>query len=244
MAAPANPQARLCPAVATLLLLLTPLATATACHHLRPRDDTFSWDNLQLLQAMAPSPPQPCHHQPPTPFPDILLHTHNPGHAAAAALRILNHLLAILSSSRTPPQWDAEARHELLNNLEHYIHHLQQCFPDSSTLLKRHGPRNLLLNINKNFTRIQNFLLSHHYSACAWEHVRLEAHTCFQRLDALIRQMKSKAAPDLHQTHPRPTPVPSQHRQDNQRLQQPGLGLLRTAPTSSSQETAPTGEWA
>ncbi|KFU83447.1 Interferon, partial [Chaetura pelagica] len=187
MAAPATPRACLCHAVATLLLLLTPLATATACHHLRPRDDTFSWDNLQLLQAMDPTPPQDCHHQPSTPFPDVLLHTDSPGHAADAALRILNHLLAILSSSRTPPHWDAEARHQLLNNLEHYIQHLQQCFPDNSTLRKRHGPRNLLLNIHKNFTRIQNFLQSHHYSACAWEQVRLEADTSFRLLDTLIR---------------------------------------------------------
>ncbi|NXG62651.1 IFN protein, partial [Hemiprocne comata] len=187
MAAPATPQARLHHAAATLLLLLTPLATATTCHHLWPRDHTFSWDNLQLLQAMAPSPPQPCHHQPPTPFPDPLLHTNNPRHAAAAALRILQHLLDILSSPSTPQHWDTKARHELLNNLEHYIHQLHQCLTPRATLFQGQGPRNLLLNINKYFTRIQDFLHTHNHSACAWHRVLLEAQASFQHLHNLTR---------------------------------------------------------
>ncbi|KAK4816871.1 hypothetical protein QYF61_024513 [Mycteria americana] len=116
MPAPASPQPRLRHGAPALLLLLTALATTLACHHLRPRDATFPWDSLQLLQAMAPSPPQPCHHQhAPFPFPDTLLHTNHPQQAAATALRILQHLFATLSSPSTPPHWDAQARHHLLN---------------------------------------------------------------------------------------------------------------------------------
>ncbi|NWZ54735.1 IFNA protein, partial [Haliaeetus albicilla] len=117
MAAPATPQPRRPHGATALLLLLPALATALACHHLRPRDATFPWDSLQLLQAMAPSPPQPCHHQQAPFFPDALLHTDHPQQAAATALRILQHLFATLSSPTTPQHWDAQARHHLLNNL-------------------------------------------------------------------------------------------------------------------------------
>ncbi|NXW11104.1 IFN protein, partial [Fregetta grallaria] len=190
MAAPATPHARLPHGAPPLLLLLTALATALACHHLRPRDATFPWDSLQLLQAMAPSPPQPCHHQhAPFPFPDTLLPTHHPQQAAATALRILQHLFATLSSPSTPHHWDAHARHGLLNNIQHYEHDLEQCLPANGTLSQGQGPRHLLLNVNKYFRRIHDFLRTHNHSACAWDHVRLEARLCFQRMDTLIRRM-------------------------------------------------------
>ncbi|KAF1443448.1 Interferon, partial [Spheniscus demersus] len=146
MAAPATPQPCLRHGATALLLLLTALATATAlaCHHLRPRDATFPWDSLQLLQAMAPSPPQPCHHQQAPVFPDTLLHTNHPQQAAAIALRILQHLFTTLSSPSTPHHWDAQARHDLLNNLQHYKHDLEQCLPANGTLFQGRGPRNLL----------------------------------------------------------------------------------------------------
>ncbi|NXJ03096.1 IFN protein, partial [Psophia crepitans] len=158
---------------APLLLLLTALATAAACHH---RNATFPWDSLQLLQDMAPSPPHPCHHQQPPFFPDALLRTYHPQQDAdTAALHILQHLFDTLSSPSTPRHWDAQARHQLLNNLQHHIQHLEQCLPASGTLGKRQGPRNLLLTINRYFSRIQDFLHTHNHSACAWDHVRLEA---------------------------------------------------------------------
>ncbi|XP_072715384.1 interferon-like [Ciconia boyciana] len=192
MAAPASPQPRLRHGAPALLLLLTALATTLACHHLRPRDATFPWDSLQLLQAVAPSPPQPCHHQhAPFPFPDTLLHTNPPQQAAATALRILQHLFATLSSPSTPPHWDAQARHHLLNSLQHYKHDLEQCLPTDRMLFKRQGPRNLLLSINKYFRHIQDFLHTHNHSACAWDHVRLEARVCFQRLHNLTRAMRN-----------------------------------------------------
>ncbi|KAM7076796.1 interferon-like [Ciconia maguari] len=247
MAAPASPQPRLRPGAPALLLLLTALATTLACHHLRPRDATFPWDSLQLLQAMAPSPPQPCHHQhAPFPFPDALLHTNPPQQAAATALRILQHLFATLSSPSIPQHWDAQARHDLLNSLQHYKHDLEQCLPTDRTLFKRQGPRNLLLSIHKYFRRIQDFLHTHNHSACAWDHVRLEARICFQRVDTLLRRIKRRDAPALPQIHLRQAPIHSQRQRPHieQRQQQPGLGLLSTAHTSSSQEPALTGKWA
>ncbi|NXH76209.1 IFN protein, partial [Hydrobates tethys] len=188
MPAPATAPPRRRHGAPALLLLLTALATALACHHLRPRDATFPWHSLQLLQAMAPSPPQPCHHQhAPFPFPDTLLRTNHPQQAAATALRILQLLFATLSSPSSPHHWDAQARHDLLNNLQHYEHDLEQCLTANGTLFQGQGPRNLLLNINKYFRRIQDFLRTHSHSACAWDHVRLEARLCFQRMDTLIR---------------------------------------------------------
>ncbi|KFZ68494.1 Interferon, partial [Podiceps cristatus] len=145
MAATATPQTRLRPGAPLLLLLLTALATTLACHHLRPRHATFAWDSLQLLQAMAPSPPQPCHHHHHAPFfPDTLPHTSHPQQAAATALRILQHLFNTLSSPSAPQHWDAQARHRLLNHLQHYIQQLQQCLPANGMLSQGQGPRNLL----------------------------------------------------------------------------------------------------
>ncbi|XP_074711800.1 interferon-like [Strix uralensis] len=246
MAAPATPQTRLRHGAPPLLLLLTALATALACHHLPPRHDTFPWDSLQLLQAMAPSPTQPCHpHQAPV-FPDTLLHTSHPQQAATTVLRILQHLLHTLSSPSTPQHWDAQAQHQLLNSLQHHIHHLEQCVPANRMFFKRQGPRNLLLTLDKYFRDIQHFLRTHHHSACAWDHVRLQARACFQQVDTLFQQMKSQAVPALRQTHLLQMPMPRQHRQPQieQREQQPGLGLLSTAHTSSRLETALMGKWA
>ncbi|NWS61440.1 IFN protein, partial [Chunga burmeisteri] len=190
MAAPATPQPRLRHGAPPLLLLLTALATALACHHLRPRHATFPADSLRLLQAMAPSPPQTCHHQHAPFFPDTLLHTDHPQQAAATALRILQHLFDTLSSPSSPQHWDAQARHDLLNNLQHHIQQLQQCLPANGTLFQGQRARNLLLTINKYFRDIQDFLRTHNHSACAWDHVRLEAHICFQHVNTLMRQMK------------------------------------------------------
>ncbi|NWI24777.1 IFN protein, partial [Sula dactylatra] len=176
MAAPATPQTRLRHGATALLLLRTALATALACHHLRPRDAAFPWDSPQLLQDMAPSPDPPCQHlHAPFPFPDTLLHTNHPHQAAATTRSILQHLFATLSSPNIPQYWDAQARHHLLNSLHHYKHDLEQCLTASGTLFRGQGPRNLLLNINKYFRRIHDFLRTHNYSACAWDHVRLEA---------------------------------------------------------------------
>ncbi|KAM6364024.1 interferon-like [Pluvialis apricaria] len=199
MAAPAAPHTRLRHGAPTLLLLLTALATTLACHHLRPQDATFAWDSIRILKAMAPSPPQPCQHQhAPFPFPDTLLHTNHPQQAAATARHILHHLFATLSSHSTPRHWDAQARNRLLSKLHHYINHLEQCLPANGMLIKRQGPRNMMLSINKYFSRIQDFLRTHNHSACAWDYIRLEARTCFQRVDTLIWRMKSQAAPGHH----------------------------------------------
>ncbi|NXE30277.1 IFN protein, partial [Ardeotis kori] len=195
MAAPATPQPCLRHGAPRLLLLLMALATALACHHLRPRHDTFPWDSLQLLQAMAPSLAQPCHHHhAPFLFPNTLLHNNYPQQAAATALHILQHLFTTLSSPTTPHHWDAQAHHDLLSNIQHNIqhniHHLEQCVPDNSMLFKRQEPRNLLLSINKYFRDIQQFLHTHNHSACTWDHVRLKARVCFQCVDTLIWQMR------------------------------------------------------
>ncbi|KAF1431457.1 Interferon, partial [Spheniscus magellanicus] len=191
MAAPTTPQPRLRHSALALLLLLLALTTTLTCHHLCPRDATFPWDSLQLLQAMAPSLPQPCHHQHvPFPFPDTLLHTNHPQQAAAATLRILQHLFATLSSPSTPHHWDPQAQHHLLNNLQHYIHHLEQCMPANGMLFEGQGTHNLLLSINKYFGRIQDFLCTHNHSPYSRDHVRLEARACFQCMDMLIRRMK------------------------------------------------------
>ncbi|XP_065511721.1 interferon-like [Caloenas nicobarica] len=241
MAAPDTPRPRLPHGAPALLLLLTALATATACHHLRPRHATFPWDSLQLLQAMAPSPTQPCHRQHAPSFPDTLLNTPR-SQQPAAALAILQHLLQILSSNNIPQHWHHQPRDHLLNSLHHFIHHLEHCLTHNRTLFRRHGPRNLLLTIHKYFGDIQDFLRTHSYSACAWDHVRLQAHACFQLMDELMGQMKSRTAPALHQTRLRPTPIPSQHQrlQTEQRPQQPGLGWLSAAPTAPRQEPTAT----
>ncbi|NWW71107.1 IFN protein, partial [Climacteris rufus] len=171
--------------LAQLLFLMT-LATGLPCHHLRTHDPG---EAIQLLQDMAPSTTQLCHlHQPPF-FPDTLLHTKlHPHQAAATALRILQHLFHTLSTSSNSQLWDTKARDDLLNKLQLYMHRLEQCLPDNATLFR--GPRNPLLTINKYFRDIHLFLRAHNHSACAWDHVRLEALVCFQHVDRLIRRMK------------------------------------------------------
>lgn len=189
MPAPATPRTRLphqrAPA---LLLLLTALATARHCQHLPPRHDAFLADSLQLLRAIDPTPTTTCPQQQHAfRFPDTLLHNSHPQQAATTTLRVLQHLFSTLNSSSTPSHWDAHAHHQLLNNLHHHIHSLRHCLPDSATRLTSQGPRNLMLSINKYFTDIHRFLLSHNHSACAWDLVRLEARACFQRLHNLTR---------------------------------------------------------
>ncbi|NXS58240.1 IFN protein, partial [Brachypteracias leptosomus] len=171
----------------TLLLLLTALASALACQHLRTHDAIA--DTIQLLRDMAPT--QPCHHQEVTfRFPDNLLTNTHPQQAAVTAFHILRHLFSILSSSSIPQQWQTQAQHQLLSNLHHYIHHLEQCLPANGPLFQRRGPHNMLLSINKYFADIQHFLLAHNHSVCAWDHIRLQARACLQRVDTLMRQMK------------------------------------------------------
>ncbi|NXL69893.1 IFN protein, partial [Leptocoma aspasia] len=169
-----------------LLLLIVALATSLPCHHLWIYD---AGDALQLLQDMGTSTTQPCNLQEQPFFPDALLHNNlHPHQAAATALRILQHLFHTLSRSSSSQHWPTQARDHLLNKLQHHIHHLDQCLPDDAMLFK--GPRNPLLTINKYFRDIHLFLQAHNHSACAWDHVRLEARTCFQYVDRLIRRMK------------------------------------------------------
>ncbi|NXU18826.1 IFN protein, partial [Pardalotus punctatus] len=186
MAVPGCPQACLRHSSLALLLLIMGLATGLPCRHLRTHN---LGDALQLLQDMAPSTIQPCHLQEPPFFPNTLPHNNlHPHQAAAAALRILQHLFHTLSTNSTRQHWHTQPRNDLLNKLQHYIHRLEQCLPDNATLFK--GPRNTLLAINKYFRDIHLFLHAHNHSACAWDHVRLEALVCFQHVDRLIRQMK------------------------------------------------------
>ncbi|NXW80130.1 IFN protein, partial [Hirundo rustica] len=166
-----------------LLLLIMALATGLPCHQLRTHDPG---DALQLLRDMAPSHTQPCHLQEPPFFPHTLLHNNlEPQPAAATVLLILQYLFRTLSTNSTRQQWATQARNHLLYKLQHHIHHLEQCLPDSATLFK--GPRNPLLTINKYFRDIHLFLRAHNHSACAWDHVRLEALVCFQHVDKLIQ---------------------------------------------------------
>ncbi|NXM39061.1 IFN protein, partial [Gymnorhina tibicen] len=183
MAVPGCSQPRLQHSTLALLLLLTALATGLPCHHLRTYD---TGDALQLLQDMAPSTIQTCDFQEPPFFPDTLLHNNlHPHQAAATALRILQHLFYTLSRSSSSQHWHSQPRNDLLNKLQRYIHHLKQCLPDNATLFK--GPRSPLLTINRYFRDIHLFLQAHNHSACAWDHVRLEALVCFQHVDRLIR---------------------------------------------------------
>ncbi|NWT18089.1 IFN protein, partial [Vireo altiloquus] len=186
MAAPGCSQPCLRHSTLALLLLLMALATGLPCHHLRTHDPGNA---VQLLQDMALSHAQPCHLQEPPFFPDTLLRDNlHPHQAAATALRILRHLFHTLSNNSTRQHWHSHARSDLLNKLQHYIHHFEQCLPDNATLFK--GPRNPLLTINKYFRDVHVFLHAHNHSACAWDHVRLEALVCFQHVDRLIRRMK------------------------------------------------------
>uniref|UniRef100_A0A8C3NX65 IFN protein n=1 Tax=Cyanoderma ruficeps TaxID=181631 RepID=A0A8C3NX65_9PASS len=168
MAVPGHAQPCLWHSTLALLLLIVALATGLPCHHLRTHD---TGDALQLLRDMAPSHTQPCHLQEPPFFPDTHLRDNlHPHQAAAAALRILQRLFHTLSTNSTRQHWPTQARNDLLNKLQHHIHHLEQCLPDSATLFK--GPRNPLLAINKYFKDIHLFLHAHNHSACAWDHVR------------------------------------------------------------------------
>ncbi|NXC11009.1 IFN protein, partial [Orthonyx spaldingii] len=183
MAVRGCPQPCLRHSTLALLLLLTALASGLPCHHLWTHNPG---DALQLLKNMALSTIQPCHLQDPPFFPDTLLRNNlHPHQAAAAALRILQHLFHTLSNNSTRQHWHTQPRNDLLNKLQHYSHQLQKCLPDSATLFK--GPRNPLLAINKFFRDIHLFLHAHNYSACAWDHVHFEALACFQHVDRLIR---------------------------------------------------------
>ncbi|NWT53835.1 IFN protein, partial [Erythrocercus mccallii] len=189
MAAPTDPQPRLPHAAPALLLLLIALATTLACQQLWTHDDTFPANALRLLQDMAPSHTQPCHLQEPPFFPDTLLHNNLHSHqAAATTLCILQRLFHTLSTNSTRQHWPTQARNNLLNQLQHHIHHLEQCLHDNATLFK--GPRSPLLTINKYFRDIHLFLHAHNHSACAWDHVRLEARASLQRLHNLTRIMR------------------------------------------------------
>ncbi|KAI1233249.1 hypothetical protein IHE44_0004850 [Lamprotornis superbus] len=71
--------------------------------------------------------------------------------------------------------WDAKIWHCVL----HHIQQLEQYVPASSILFEGQGPCTLLLSINKYFGCIQDFLCTHHHRPYAWDHICLEAHTCF-----------------------------------------------------------------
>ncbi|XP_064591215.1 interferon-like [Zonotrichia leucophrys gambelii] len=192
MAAPGCSQPHRRHSTLALLLLILALATGLPCHHLRTHDPGNA---LQHLQDMAPRTTLSCNLQKRPFFPASLLHNNlQPHQAAATALRILQHLFHTLSSNSTRQHWPSHARNHLLNKLQHHIHHLEQCLPDNAAPFK--GPRNPLLAINKYFRDIHLFLHAHNHSACAWDHVRLEALVCFQHVDRLIRQMKHQAALD------------------------------------------------
>ncbi|NXD29099.1 IFN protein, partial [Spelaeornis formosus] len=189
MAAAGCAQPCLRPSTLTLLLLLiTALATGLPCHHLRTHGPG---DAVQLLRLMAPNTTQICHLQEPPFFPDILTHNNlHPHQAAAITLRILQHLFHTLSSSSSSQHWHSQPRNQLLNKLQHHMQQLEQCLPDNGngTLFK--GPRKPLLAINKYFRDMHLFLHAHNHSACAWDHVRLEALDCFRHVDRLIRRMR------------------------------------------------------
>uniref|UniRef100_A0A8C5TL33 Interferon n=1 Tax=Malurus cyaneus samueli TaxID=2593467 RepID=A0A8C5TL33_9PASS len=104
------------------------------------------------------------------------------------ALRILQHLFHTLSDNSTRHHWHTQPRNDLLNQLQHHIHHLEPCLRNSTTLFK--GPRNTLLTINKYFRDIHLFLHAHNHSACAWDHVRVEARASLQHLHNLTRTMR------------------------------------------------------
>ncbi|XP_064357806.1 interferon-like [Dromaius novaehollandiae] len=190
MPAPATRHPCLWHGTPVLLLLLPALATALGCANLRTQQSTFNWHSLQLLNDMAPSSPPSCaQHDEPLPFPDTLLAIHDPQQAATAVLRILQHLFTTLSNETIPAHWDTHAHQQLLNQLHDQIQHLQQCLPGDNTHFKSQGPRNPWLSITRYFRRIQDFLRTHHHSPCAWDNVRLQAHTCFQRIHHLTRTM-------------------------------------------------------
>ncbi|NXP08163.1 IFN protein, partial [Thinocorus orbignyianus] len=188
MPAPATPLTRLTHAISTLLLLLTALDTTLACQHLPPCHTTFPWDSLNILRHVAPRPTRPCQPQRTLfPFPEDLLHTNQTQQAAAIARHILHNLFATFSSHSLPQHWNQQQHQRLLNNIHHHSQQLQQCLQDSHALSQGHATRNTTRTINKYFSRIQHFLHAHNHSACAWDHVRLEARVSFQRLHNLTR---------------------------------------------------------
>uniref|UniRef100_A0A8C3R9I1 Interferon alpha n=1 Tax=Cyanoderma ruficeps TaxID=181631 RepID=A0A8C3R9I1_9PASS len=139
-----------------------------------------------LSPGTAPSSPQPCHHEH-VPFAFyILLHINHPQQAVTTAPHILQHLLYILSSPSTPQQWDIQASKDLLNNLQHYIHHLEHCMPANGMLLEGQGPHNLPFSFNKYFRLIQDFICTHNNSICLWDHVQLKACICFERVSWVV----------------------------------------------------------
>ncbi|NXL22124.1 IFNB protein, partial [Setophaga kirtlandii] len=156
-----------------LLLLLLVFATALACCHLHPCDINFPQDSSQPTIALPPPAcaiclQHPPPHQPPT------------QQAVATAPHILQHLLYILTSPSTPQHWDTQAWQGLPNNLQHYIHHLEQCMPANGMLFEGQGSHNLPFSINKYFRLIQDFICT-----CLWDHVQLKACVCFEHVDTL-----------------------------------------------------------
>uniref|UniRef100_A0A8C5U1F5 Interferon alpha n=1 Tax=Malurus cyaneus samueli TaxID=2593467 RepID=A0A8C5U1F5_9PASS len=159
-------------------LLLQPLLATTCIPVMSPSPGT------------APSPPQPCHHQH-VPFAfDIILHINYPQQAVAIALHILQHFFYILSSPSTPQHWDAQPGQDHLNNLQHYIHHLEQCMPANGMLFEGQEPHNLPFGINKYFRLIQDFICTHN-SSCLWDHVQLKACICFEHVDTHVADEES-----------------------------------------------------
>ncbi|NXK41945.1 IFN protein, partial [Piprites chloris] len=181
MAVPGSQQPCLWNGTLAVLLLLMALTSGLPCHHLQTLDTTLAWNGRQLLRDMALNSTDTCQLQDQPFFPDTLHYTNlNPQQAAAAALRILQHLFHTLSTNSTSQHWHTQPRHRLLNQLQHYIHRLEQC---------RHstGPHNLVLPMKKYFSDIHLFLRAHNHSTCAWEHIRLEALTCLRHVDKLLR---------------------------------------------------------
>uniref|UniRef100_A0A8C5X3W1 IFN protein n=1 Tax=Malurus cyaneus samueli TaxID=2593467 RepID=A0A8C5X3W1_9PASS len=122
-------------------------------------------------------------------FPDALRHNNlHPQQAAAAALRILQHLLPHPQRQQHPPPLAHQPRNDLLNQLQHHIttsSHASAIAPRSSR-----DPATQLLTINKYFRDIHLFLHAHNHSACAWDHVRVEARASLQHLHNLTRTMR------------------------------------------------------
>ncbi|NXB85145.1 IFN protein, partial [Vidua chalybeata] len=180
-------QPRLPHAAPPLLLLLTALATSLACQHLWTHDDTFPGDALRLLQDTAPSHTQPCHLQEPPFFPDTLLHDNlHPHQAAATALRILQHLFHTLSSTAPASLARSTARNQLLNCIS-TTSTTRAMPPRQRPALQRTAPTRCSALY---FRDIHLFLLAHNHSACAWDHVRLEARASLRHLHNLTRTMR------------------------------------------------------
>uniref|UniRef100_P51527 Interferon n=1 Tax=Meleagris gallopavo TaxID=9103 RepID=IFNA_MELGA len=192
MAVPASPQHPRGYGILLLTLLMKALAAAAACNHLRPQDATFSRDSLQLLRDMAPSPPQPCpQHNAPCSFNDTVLDTNNTQQADKTTHNILQHLFKILSGPTTPAHWIDSQRQSLLNQIQRYAQHLEQCLADSHTRSRTRWPHNPHLTINKHFSCLHAFLHDNDYSACAWDHVRLRARAWLLHIHDLVRNTRT-----------------------------------------------------